>query len=79
VMSSMNATPPTSSSSRADLLMAACAPVSVMCPCRGDQHQGGLVQHLLSSSLRSICCLPADVPTQVLPKKEAVVTRQPQS
>lgn len=44
-----------------------------VCVCRGDEQQGGMVQHLFASSVCCISCLPADVPAQVLPEKEAVV------
>lgn len=43
--------------------------------CRGDQRPGGLVQHLFACSVCGVCRFSADVPAEILPKKEAVVIR----
>jgi hypothetical protein len=43
--------------------------------CRGDQHQGGVVQYCVPGSVRWLSLLPTAVPEEVLPEKEAAVRR----
>jgi hypothetical protein len=51
----------------------ACAPATAVLPCRGNQQQGCLVQHRVPGSVCGLSLLPAAVPEEVLPEKEAAV------